>query len=652
MTKQRLIKAIVCLVLITSFLCLTLISGVALDVSSEKLSSYLVETLATMRNDDELEVTVFFKEMNDNGLRDQVISKYGKDINIYEDENRFYSEVVPNIKVGNETIKSLVSKSEISIDNFSLDNEKSTLNIELRKSINKEIIKEMNEYVSNRREARSDMMKQYLEKYKSFFNSEDIVFSSEFIEMLIVRLNKSEILELSNNPYVESIHYSENDGGQEAWVAPLLIEADSTTGTGSINYNNGSGYDGTGITIGIIESNGTAYDSNDYNLKDAHRSRKLAFVSTDGVTLTGSNIHSTLVTAIICGKKVTVQNRIYEGLARGSQVYQTAISSNEQTMGQEFYRAVEKLTSNPFNVNIINFSGGLGNGDKYSEYDKAVDKYVEDYKIVFVKSAGNTSGDVTAPGKAFNAITVGCLEAKTGSGMPSSPFGLKSDSAWYEEDYLPNKPDVVAPGTKITLPTTATSQCEYTDGGTSFAAPVVSGVAAQLMQSDAMCIANPNYVKNLIMNGASNDLISETEVAYGELLEKTGAGLVNAVDSFGTKSNKYFETILYTYTNRNYETIHDVYLKKGQTIKIVLSYNKEENIFLTNEYRNNLDLRLAQTAGNVVHAVSESTNNNVEIIEFKATSSGTYNIQVRMRDSMLTANGNADLHYCVTWRIL
>ncbi len=651
MNKQHLIKGIVCAALIASFLFLSLFSGVALDVSSEKLSAYLVETLASMRNGDELEVTVFFKEMNDSGLRERLISKHGKDIEVYEDESRFYSEVVPNIKVGDKTIKSLVSKQEFSITNFSLDNEKSTLDLELRKNINREIINEMNEYISDLRDTRSDMMKGYLSNYDNLFDSEDIVFSSEFIEMLIVRLSKSEILALSNKPYVDSIYYSENDGEQEAWVAPLLIEADSTTGTGSVNYNDGSGYDGTGVNIGIIENGGTSFDPENYNLRDARRSGKLAFVSTDGVASAGSNLHSTIVTAIICGKKVTINDRTYGGLARGSQVYQTAISNNQETMGQEFYRAVERLTGNPFNVNIINFSGGLGGGSEYSEYDKAVDKYVTDYRIVFVKSAGNTSNEVTSPGRAFNAITVGCLEAKTGSGMPTPLYSMKSDSAWYEESYLPNKPDVVAPGTKITLPTSATSQYEHTGGGTSFAAPVVAGLAAQLMQSDVICFANPNYVKNLIINGASNDLIREFQVSYGKLLEKTGAGLVNAVDSFEAKNNSYFEAILYTYTNRDYETIQDVYIRKGQTIRIVLSYLKEEDIDIIEDYGNNLDLRLAQTAGFAVHAVSESTNNNVEIIEFKATSSGTYNIQVRMSESMLSANGNTNLLYCVTWRI-
>lgn len=652
MYKHRLIKGTVCSILIISIICLSLFTGVALSVSTEKLSDYLVETLATMRSNDKLEVTIFFKDMDDSSLRERVIDKYGKDINVYENESRFYSEVVPNIKVNNKPIKSVMSVSEINATNFSFDNEKSTLDLELRKEINKEVTNEMNEYLSERREVRSDMVKDYLKGFKTLFNEDDIVFCSEHIEMMRVNLSKAEILTLSNNPYIESVYYSKSGGGNESWHIPELIEADSYSGTGSINYNDGDGYDGTGITIGIIEHEGGRYDNNAYSLTDAIDSLRLHFLTTPGVSNAVNSNHATTVTSIICGDKVTVKGHTYEGLANGAIVYQTAIKTDT-----DFYSAMEMLINN--GVNVVTFSARVLsiNTAYYSEYDKAVDKYVADNKIVFVKSAGNSAGSnpgnngyVTSPGKAYNSITVGNVSTKASNNQLNSPFNISSSSSYVERPYLPNKPDVVAPGSNIHIPISDSDE-EDMRSGTSYSAPVVAGLAAQLMQRGAVYLSNPNLVKNIIMNGASNDKIYESTVSYGELLEKSGAGLVNAVNSFAAKDNKYFGVFLYNNTNTDYQTIEDVYIQEGQTIKIVLTYLKEENIDITEEYGNNLDLRLAQTAGYTIHAVSESTNNNVEIIEFEATSSGTYNIQVRMLESILTANGNNDLHYCVTWRI-
>lgn len=557
MYKRWILKSIICTVLIASLLCMSFYSSTALSASTGKLSYELTKKLSTMNTSDKLDVTVFFKEMDDSSLREKILEKYGKDIDVYENERRFYNEIVPNIKVDDKPIKSMMSKAEITTENFSLDNEKSTLNMELRKDINREVTKEMNEYLADRRKVRSDMVKNYLGDFKNIFDRENIVFSSEYIEMMILNLSKSKIISLSNNPYVESIHYSEGNGGNEAWHIPILIDADSTTGTGSVNYNDGSGYDGTGVTIGIIEHEGARYDKNNCSIAEADASDKLNFIPTPGVKDAVSADHTTTIASIICGKKMTIDGNIYEGLARGATVYQTAIYNSN-----EFYAAVETLINK--GVNIINFSAKLLLSPSmcYDEYDKAVDKYVADNKIVFVKSAGNGS-NVLSPGNAYNAIVVGNVITKTNSnGVLPSPFYMDI-SGYIEPSYLSNRPDVVAPGCYLRIPSSETTT-KSVGSGTSFSAPVVTALAAQLMQRGAVYLVNPNLVKNIIMCGASNDLIINTGGNDGVLLDKSGAGLVNAVNSFEAKDNKYFEAILHNNTNTDFRTIQDVYIKKDK----------------------------------------------------------------------------------------
>jgi subtilisin family serine protease len=117
---------------------------------------------------------------------------------------------------------------------------------------------------------------------------------------------------------------------------------------------------------------------------------------------------------------------------------------------------------------------------------------------------------------------------------------------------LRNKPDIVAPGTDIRMPTTPAGF--GTDSGTSFAAPMVSGVAALL---DQFAIANratmPNgsdhrVIKAILMNSASKDggekpgeirvtekggqLWSPTTPGNDALDDQMGSGELNAQAAF------------------------------------------------------------------------------------------------------------------------
>lgn len=648
--KNSKIKFCICIMLVVSMIGLAVlhirsVSALTLISASEnKLSASLIKKMSKMDKEDTIPVTVFLKELDDSNMNAVLINKFGKDPEIYENETRFYNEIVPNIMVKGKSIKSLVDTDKLSPAMLKSENRTAKLTKTMQDEIKLEITKEMNEYIRDLRSVRLEMNTKYMNDFTNNFDSKCIVFSSKYIEMLIMELSKTQIIEFSNNSMVDSIYYYEiEDGGVESWNAPQVVEGDSSSGLSSANFNNGEGYDGTGVKIGIIEHDGGRYDENNYSLADAHNTGKLSFVPTPGVAEAQVSNHATTVTSIICGKKITIDGKTYEGLAPGATVIQTAIYNSS-----EFYSAMEHLISQ--DVNIINFSARLSSSLDYTAYDKAVDKYIHEEKISFVKSAGNNSGYVTSPGKAYNAITVGNLQTKSSNNGLSFPYNLSASSSFREQNYLANKPDVVAPGTDIYIPISSTS-VKYMGSGTSYAAPVVTGVAAQLMTEETIYLLNPNALKNIIICGAHGDLVSDTTVSYGKLMDKSGAGLISAVNSLEAKGNEWFEAILYTYPDTEYRTVEDIYLRKGETIRIVLTYHKEEDFIVTEEYGNNLDIRLAQTAGFITHAISESTNNNVEVIEFKATSSGTYNLQVRLAESILDSEKNSDLHYCITWRI-
>ena len=49
--------------------------------------------------------------------------------------------------------------------------------------------------------------------------------------------------------------------------------------------------------------------------------------------------------------------------------------------------------------------------------------------------------------------------------------------------------------------------------------------------------------------------------------------------------------------------------------------------------------------------VSESTTNNVEIIDVVAPENGTYTLQMRLTSSLLDYQTNPELRYWISWRI-
>ncbi len=625
--------------------------GATVSYNQSKLSSELIEKMNNMSEIDTEQVYVFLKRINKNIVENKLLSEYGRSIDVYENSEKFYGEIVPDLKVNNQEISRIAGTSKITEDFLTNEDIDSALVLNTKKEIIAEIQREMNEYISDKRNTYKDIIGNYTSELLTScsIDKDVIIFDSDYAEFFIAELNKNEIIKLSNSSCVETIScFIDYEQTCSTWSTIELVEADSTIGLGSGNYasSNGQLYDGTGVTIGIIEAALGKYDPSNYNLSEACGSKRLDFVPTPGASTASINSHATNVTSIICGKKTTIGGRTYEGYAPNATVYQTAVSVQTDVLN-----AIDMFGD--MGVNVINYSGGRDTGPGYSSYDKAVDILIGNLGITFVAASGNTDQMeyVASPSKAYNAISVGNLETKNNNNFElTSPFCMRSSSVYQRSSTLATKPDVVAPGTNIFLPNSDTTASNK-GSGTSYSAPVVTGIVAQLMTNSAVYKVNSNAVKNAIICGASNSQITGTTTSYGQLKNESGAGLVNAVDSVIPTVNKYYDVITAGHENTEYETITDIYIKKGETIRIVLTYNKEEDIPLTSEYGNNLDIRLAQTAGFAIHAVSESTKDNVEIIEFRATSSGTYNLQLRMINSILSESDNSELRYWISWRI-
>ena len=91
-------------------------------------------------------------------------------------------------------------------------------------------------------------------------------------------------------------------------------------------------------------------------------------------------------------------------------------------------------------------------------------------------------------------------------------------------------------------------------------------------------------------------------------------------------------------------------LNAGDRIRIALSFRKPENISIVSDYGNNIDIRLINDSINY-SAVSESTNNNIELIDVVVPADGTYTLQAKLVSSLLVWNTNPELRYWISWRV-
>jgi subtilisin family serine protease len=153
-------------------------------------------------------------------------------------------------------------------------------------------------------------------------------------------------------------------------------------------------------------------------------------------------------------------------------------------------------------------------GKPYSPFKSAVDdavKYADSKGVLMVHAAGNDGADL-AKGKNFPT------PAYTGGGRPSNWIEVGA-SSWKGGDklaapfsnYGQQLVDVFAPGVDI-LSTVPGNQYER-DSGTSMAAPVVSGLAALLM----------DYYPNLTAGDVKRIIMSSVANAGSQLVTKPGS---------------------------------------------------------------------------------------------------------------------------------
>jgi serine protease AprX len=281
------------------------------------------------------------------------------------------------------------------------------------------------------------------------------------------------------------------------------------------------GYDGTGITVAVIDSGITpdADFGGDEWTPGSHLLLR-EFFSPNATTKEDETGHGTHVAGIIAGAGADSKG-MYMGVAPGADLISLKISDDAgMAYESDTVAAMQWVSENKdqYNIRVVNLS--IQSTVESSYHDSPLNAAAEILwfnGIVVIAAAGNKSEDVKyEPSKAAPAndpfvITVGATDEK-GDGERSND-SIASFTSFVETVDFFIKPEILAPGKDIisVLATNSDWDEKYPDrevldgqyfriSGTSMAAPMVSGAAAILLQAEPYL--TPDQVKFRLLETA------------------------------------------------------------------------------------------------------------------------------------------------------
>lgn len=574
---------------------LYLTSNADISQKSSKISDALMSKIDEVSSDDEISVYIWYKDID-----------YGE---VEESALEMFSITLEKIELSEKEMESI--EPSVLMEESSISAKKTVEYIERTKEKRENIQSMVEQYIDARRLTASEMYKaqNVLNQNEIGLKKEQILYSSRYSPVTIAKLNKEEIKLLSKSPLVSSIELRET-------VTPVNDLACALPAIDDDYVRDTQGFDGNGVKVGIIEWNRVGVHSD--------------LSSTDITRLDPSKAvadHSTTVARVLAGKN---------GPAKNAKLY--TISPTGEGVESAFEEALETLLS--YGVSVINMSIGISrpSNDYYSGLEKWIDHIANQHKVTIVKSAGNsgTSSVINMPGLAYNIITVG--------GSLTNGTVSKDDDTFYTMTSAANggtagcaKPDFLAPANMVGWE------------GTSFSAPLVTGVIAQMIEYKPSIATNPELIKAILTSSCTKKFPNQTgETMEQGLTAKEGSGQINAKFAIWIlASNRYDTGTLYsgTVTKNISVTSGDVWINssiawlRGNTVG-----TSHDNGTYVEATAANLKLEVYRPSGTLFKSSNIPTSS-VEMLYFKVDNVyGTYKLKISRMDS-----GTNPIKYAVVW---
>lgn len=339
-----------------------------------------------------------------------------------------------------------------------------------------------------------------------------------------------DIIKLAYYDEVEIVEISTSDSYENQLYDAKLVSGIDTTNDIPIG--------GAGIKIGMLEC----------GIPDVNHSNFIATditVKDDLLIIEPVNQHANVVCSILAG---------VNGIARDASIYSAyALGSIDAE--------VEWMLDNE--VHIINCSfGETNNTGVYSEMSAYMDYIVYTYGITVVAAVGNSGredGYVANPAMGYNVIGVGAVDSEYCAPFYFSSFRTKNGFM---------KPNISATGSMNVYPFGRVE-------GTSFAAPMVSGIVAKLMEEKVLLRTMPELVMSILASGATNiDGRNYGEYPFDEL---GGYGVAN----FTHSNNAFYKEQYYNEeTDRYYDPrrgYFDIEVERGARLRFAAAWLAHAN---------------------------------------------------------------------------
>ena len=420
----------------------------------------------------------------------------------------------------------------------------------------------------------------------------------------------TEILMKNNYELLKSI-------ASKASIAKVFVKADEKENQNFIsnaidgieftNYQNTTGYTGSGIRIGMLEYGIIDEDNANFDGKTAVARTVWYFPET--VTP-----HATSVASIMISD---------EGIAPDASLYSVEWFNSPD--GE-----IEWLLDQ--NVDIINISAGTSSANYDS--DSAYFDYITiAYSVLIVAAAGNEGdldGEMSNVAMGKNVLAVGGSDSEqTGVLMISSYLTNNGD----------HKPNVCAPGDGFDM-----ENIGNTGMGTSFSAPIISGLAAVAMEIYPYLKIQPMRMIAIMQASCFYD-IDFTKNEWG-FYEYAGAGLIsfeNLLEILNYYDNYHAQIPASSTRGSMYENLFTFTAGKVCKISVIWSAMVSSASSSPSSVKTNVCYLnvVNETTGSVVFSIGTSSTaylSNKYIAEFVVPTTGDYRIVF----GRLETNSHAD----------
>ncbi len=243
-----------------------------------------------------------------------------------------------------------------------------------------------------------------------------------------------------------------------------------------------TGYNGSGVNVAVVEGE-RMWNANPYLAVTGTRDTSRAFKD-----------HPTAVGGMIASTHGTVR-----GLAPGATMY--SANGDDYATIAALEAAMDWAVAAPRQRDVMNhsFYADCGASTSLTTIDRHMDYLVRNlFKTAVVASGnfndttcgGNPVISVNAPGKGFNALTVGAFDDKNTPGWSDDTMAMNGAAVvWSQYNHDGRyKPEIAASGVAINSTTRTAPYTGDTGSGTSYASPMVAATAANIID------ANPDLV--------------------------------------------------------------------------------------------------------------------------------------------------------------